>query len=829
MPSDSPNLRRNLCVFLCGMAAALVFALYTDHVWEDYYITYRSSKNLATGHGLVFNHGDKLHTFTSPLGVLLPAASSLLAGNSSDQAALWIFRVMCAAAFGGAAALLFSLARRLGFAGPAALFPVAALLIDAKALDFTINGMETAFMLLFLACALRAHFSPGPRQWLHLGAAWAGLMWTRPDSFIYVGLIAAGVWLFNRPELTGGNRRQLIALFVRAGVLTTLLYGPWLLWAGWYYGTPVPHTITAKGGIGEGRSVMGLLLTIVQLPWLAWTKTSSLELTFLPSYYMIGGWPQGLILASRLLATLAALLWLAPRLHPWARAASFAFFGSHVYLTFFPYFPFPWYIPSTTFLALIALAGLFQIAGASRGLLGRMVLAAAAALLAAQLWVTVQVARQVRAQQDIVENGVRRGIGEWLRVHSSPGDSVFLEPLGYIGFFSGLKTFDWPGMSSREMVEARNQVGSSWGAIIQYLQPVWIVLRPWEIDRVDREAPGLLLNYYERAQTFDRSAEIAQLTIAGKPYVSHDAHFVVFRRRSVPLSDPAQVTLLQAGAKVVPKTMNLPPYAFVTDFNGHRVSVVGVPASFEIPVAEDLSELIGGFGLLDESWAGPRPAGPVEFVIQLLRADGTGQELLRRKIDPREKPDDRGFRPFRISLPQPSGGTLRFLTDQAGRAPQVRAFWSELEVIALRTALDANGVLVPATKESHGQFGFANTEEDGVPCTFAHAPATLVYPWTEGMNRLEAGFGILRGAYSGDKSTDGVVFVVELVSADGRHTELFRRHLDPSRASPDRGPQSLSVALPSLPGGRIVLRVEAPASGRYNFAWSYWRNIRTRP
>ena len=91
---------------------ALLFAAFTNHVWEDYYITFRSSKNLATGHGLVFNHGDRLHTFTSPLGVLLPAAASLLSGNSSDAAALWIFRVMCAAALGGAAALLFGLGQR---------------------------------------------------------------------------------------------------------------------------------------------------------------------------------------------------------------------------------------------------------------------------------------------------------------------------------------------------------------------------------------------------------------------------------------------------------------------------------------------------------------------------------------------------------------------------------------------------------------------------------------------------------------------------------------------------------------------------------------------
>lgn len=63
MPRPS---RLPLIAFLVACAAALIFALCTDHVWEDLYITFRTSKNLATGQGLVFNLGDRRHTFTSP-------------------------------------------------------------------------------------------------------------------------------------------------------------------------------------------------------------------------------------------------------------------------------------------------------------------------------------------------------------------------------------------------------------------------------------------------------------------------------------------------------------------------------------------------------------------------------------------------------------------------------------------------------------------------------------------------------------------------------------------------------------------------------------------
>ncbi|MDP2136651.1 MAG: glycosyltransferase family 39 protein, partial [Candidatus Didemnitutus sp.] len=779
------------------------------------------------------NVGDKLHTFTSPLGVLLPAAAYLLTGNTSDTAALWIFRVLCAGALGGAVVILFSLAQRHRLATLATVLIAAGLVTDAKTIDFTINGMETAFMLLFLACTFRAHLTTGPRQWLYLGAAWAGLMWTRPDSFIYVALIAVGIWLFNRESESGTRRPDLFWQFVRAGAVTTALYLPWLLWTWYYYGTPIPHTITAKGDMGGPHTLAGLLGTAVQLPYLAWTKGSSLELTFLPSYYMIGGWPPALIILSRILATLGSLLWILPFLRPWTRVASFAFFGAHLYLTYFPYFPFPWYIPSTTILALVALAGLVDwLLRDSSARSPRRIAAwcLVMTLLVTNLWSLSQVARQARAQQRVVEDGTRQKIGEWLRDHSSPGDTVFMEPLGYIGYFSGLKTYDWPGMSSQEMVHARQQVGASWGALLRYLQPRWIVLRPFEAVRVDQEAPDFLTNNYEVAEEFDHSAEVAALTVYGRRYLEHDAHFIVYRQRAISLDDAAALTLTQSGRQIPSHITSLAGVAYLTQFNGHRVAVLGPAAQFEFPLGADISELIGGLGVLDESWSGPTQCGPVDFTIDLIRSDGSVVSILRKALNPVVEPDDRGFRFFRLSLPQPSQGTLRFRTSAAqNNTGSIRAFWGELEVIPLRTTLDFAGTPVFPTAATRAEFGFANTEEDGRPCMFAHAPATLVYEWQSGMNRLTGEFGIMRKAYSEGSSTDGVVFLIETEDAAGQRHELLRRHLSPFSQASDRGAQTLDVSVPATPGGRIFLHTLPPPSGHLNNAWSYWRDLGIHP
>ena len=360
------HLTASRLAFVLTLVVALGFAVYTRHAWEDYYITYRSSKNLATGHGLVFNHGDRLHTFTSPLGVLLPAVASLLTGNSSDPAALWIFRGMCIVALGGAAILLVGLARRLNYATVAGFFLVAWLVTDAKIVDFSINGMETAFMMLFLAYALWAHVSPGPRQWVHLGGAWAGLMWTRPDSFIYIGLIAAGFWLFHDARRQETTRRKMLGVFFRAGLVTTALYLPWLIFCHFYYGTIVPHTITAKSGLGGPHTMIGFLQNAFRLPFTTGQDGNTLAHTFLPAYFIIGGWPSALIMVARVVGILCSVVWVLPKLRMETRAASFAFFGGHAYLSYFPYFPFPWYLPSTALLAFVTLGGLIQQAQGSR-------------------------------------------------------------------------------------------------------------------------------------------------------------------------------------------------------------------------------------------------------------------------------------------------------------------------------------------------------------------------------------------------------------------------------------------------------------------------------
>lgn len=637
-------------VFVVAFLCAAAFACFTDHVWEDYYITYRASKNLAMGHGLVFNHGDRLHTFTSPLGVLLPALSSALVLNRSDFWALWIFRAMSCAAFGGAAAFLFATLRHKHGRWLAAAAGVAWLCLDAKSVDFSINGMETAFMLLFLSYMLWALFTVTPeRGWLHLGVAWGGLMWTRPDSFIYIGLVAVAAWLFNAGRDAAYPRRKCFPVFLKAGALCTVIYLPWFLWAWSYYGSPVPHTIVAKASVSTAPwTLASLVSTLTHMPLLAWNGQSTIDAAFLPTYFMAGGWPHALLIGARAVGIAIACLWLLPRVSREARAASLAFLGAHIYLTYFPYFPFPWYLPPTTLLGLFAVStvvGQIWQARAGAGSLARFCALAVTggmiAILVAQLWMFQASARQMRALQTVIDTGNRRKIGEWLAEHAKPTDRVFLEPLGYIGYFSNLKTYDWPGLSSREVVAAHKKVGAEWARVVDYLGPDWLVLRPIEEEKMKHDLPALLNTIYEKVQVFDVQPAVAQLQVPGQPLLAMDAVFSVYHRRWAKrfVTEYGEMETIFAGN---PATVTI---------GGISMQLVHAPGSLTVKVPRGATQVRVTYGINPDAYAAAPFTDGATF--EMLWKQGTREEVVfRRSLNPLDVSADRGALSFDGALPE---------------------------------------------------------------------------------------------------------------------------------------------------------------------------------
>ena len=641
-------------VFAAAVVVALGWALSTQHVWEDFYITFRSSKNLVAGFGLVFNHGERLHTFTSPLGVLLPAAASWLTGGS-DTASIWVFRIWSALAFGGAAVLVYAVARRYAYSA----WPTAALVVfmilDAKSIDFSVNGMETGFLLLFIAYTLWALFVGGRRRWLHLGLAWGALMWTRPDSFLYIGLLSAGVFFFNDHSRTGLTRGQWLIVFLQAGVVCALVYLPWFSWSWWYYGTPVPHTITAKSGeYMKLKSAWGTFKTFIDLPLSVWTGSTSLESTFLPSYFQLGGWPPAAITAARWVALVLAFQWVLPLWRMEVRVASFVFCGLHVYLTYFPYFPFPWYLPGPALLAAVTFGGMLaQLWGAAgrgvrdpiagwRRILRSSLVAIMLVAVAAEGWVTWQMRREMKYEQIYSATGTRRRVGEWLKVNAQPDDTVFMEPLGHIGYFSGLRTYDYPGLSSKEMVQAVHALGIDSGHLVEFLCPDWLVLRPWEQPPMHASVYRLFGDgfAYQLVHEINNVPQVEQLSVYGRKYIEFDSHLLIYQRQ-VPKRYRLDPTLQSPYAG-----LGLP----VFEMEGRQLFQVHAAGimSFKVPASAKHFRI--GYALPAGTYTGETKTDGVKFVVIWMNGR-KAERWLDRTLTPASEPGDRGIQQFEATLP----------------------------------------------------------------------------------------------------------------------------------------------------------------------------------
>lgn len=504
---------------------AVVYAIYTRHIWEDFFITFQHSRNLVEGRGLVFTPGERVHGFTSPLGVLLPALCYLVTGRGSHVPALWLFRVFSIAAYAGAGVLLLRALR----AGPVPLHREATFLgllylLHVPLLDYSINGMETGFMALFVAWGFLLAVRGFERRWFWLGLCWGALMWTRPDGCVTVAALSIAALAF--PSTSRGGIRIAI---LKAAAVCTLVYLPWFLWAWSYYGSPIPHTVIAKSDVIGGPLVQ-LKIILKETPDRYFMHAAQ---AFLPTFYQkFGEWHPGLIPVSYGLGIFASCYWLLPVRDRPGRMASLVFALLCFYLTAIP-MQFSWYFPPAAILGLFAtVRGVLTLADELRDRNPRsrtVALLILGAICAERAGFFAGTAYQMRIQQAEIETGTRTRIGLWLKDHVKPGETIYLEPLGYIGYFSRAKMADWPGLASPEVVRIRREKKAGFVSILPELKPEWVVLRPGEVALMSKSE--YFRDHYAAAATFDARPRLQKYgRIPGRSYLEFDAVFTVYRK-----------------------------------------------------------------------------------------------------------------------------------------------------------------------------------------------------------------------------------------------------------------------------------------------------------
>ena len=534
---QSPSLSRDRVradVMLRGfiaaaVAARLVFWTTTNRMFEDGLTTITHARNVPLGLGLVHHAGEgNVHGFTSAIGVLIPLAGELV-HQGSGMLAMRVASLI-AVCIALVYARLICRDLRLG-AFPTA-FVLAYLAFDQNMIFYGMSGMETQVAVTVILGGVY-HVR---RQDLVASGIWLGLApLARPEFVLWVAPALAYLAL--------ANLRRGIA----AGGIAGAIVAPWIVFTTAYYGSPIPNTVVAKAAVSP---IPAILSNGSPLPWLEWLfgqVTGHIELLLYHFEPFHEVWSTAaaplpgpvLIVIAVVVADLFAIGLVASRqVAGWWPALAFVglFFAYRVY--FIPTINYyDWYLPPFLALVMIVVAAGLQRIYVWRPMITKFLSVALAFAFAMHVPFSFGVESKVQA----VENQVRTNVAEYLKATVPPGESVTSESAGYIGFYGGVKLFDYPGLTSKTSVRALQALPPDQRDLphlVAALRPDWLVLRPWELNSLREQFPEIAAEY-EVVRVFQMSGvSDAQLDADGANTISFgglsetdvDEKFIVLRK-----------------------------------------------------------------------------------------------------------------------------------------------------------------------------------------------------------------------------------------------------------------------------------------------------------
>ena len=445
------NTRSWLVLFVLLLVIRLPYLL-TKHTADDTFIAYRTAFNLADHGQYAFNLGDpSSNGVTSIFLALIAALCRLVFGDWAVIAipALGLAATLVATWF-VAAALRKPDADRKWVWAMGSLMPVTAMA--------GYWGMEIFILIFAIGLALYM-LRDGLVRWPFILCIFA-LPLIRPDAVVFGLILVTAAAFFNM-------RMALIALgALLAGVGLLTLFNILVT------GSVVTNTITAKLiTFKTDHGAMAVLERLVSVFFLQRDNyllpiDTALLWKFGPLFSLLCYGCAAFVLWSRrhdkvgcvLTGALIFCMLLAP--------AAYAYSGLLM----------PWYFHAPRWAAYVLVADAMVLwARQLRPQQTRIFVAAALVILAA--FNGIQFA--VSAKQGLQETGHRILIGKYIGANSKPGDTLFLEPAGYIPFYSGLRTDDEVGLVSRSVVDYRIKYGKSWWIhYVKERRPTFIVERP---------------------------------------------------------------------------------------------------------------------------------------------------------------------------------------------------------------------------------------------------------------------------------------------------------------------------------------------------------------
>jgi hypothetical protein len=243
-------------LLLWAGAALAVFALHrgVGLAVDDGFIVLRYVDHLLAGNGLVYNPGERVEGFSSPLWVALVAAgeATLRIVLPPSTPRLELLQRGLGLGFAGLAVLATAqfAHRRLALPRATSWGAAAALLLSWPFVFWSGAGLETPlFALLIVAVALQLG-GPAPFEGRGAWAALAlltALAWTRPEGPLFTFLAGAGA-----VHVARDRTRALTVLTAVFGLHALLVAARWN-----YYGELLPNTYYAKVGGGALAALRG--------------------------------------------------------------------------------------------------------------------------------------------------------------------------------------------------------------------------------------------------------------------------------------------------------------------------------------------------------------------------------------------------------------------------------------------------------------------------------------------------------------------------------------------------------------------------------------------
>lgn len=433
----------------------VVFSLFIQLVWifsvgfirDDAFITFRFSQNLILGQGFVYNLGDPVYGSSSPGFAIL--ISLWLAITPSDPViGALIFDVVSATL---SLVIVWQILKDMDLPVFQRSCVSAVLIVSDRILARSLEGMETP---LVITCMLAGYYYMSRGKPLAAGIATGLMLWLRIDSALWIPILAM---LYLR------DWRKVVMFLI----VTCLVYLPWLIFAQIYFDSIVPFTVIAKR--------------------VAYVNPEPIHRRFILLLELV---PSVTIIANPLVSRLGAVVFfIGVGLGAWLHRHSR--FGRTLIifcvLQYLALVVLNMTVEQRYFTSLIyALTILFALGLLSLSRDRRWSVVILAVYLIAAVGFGSKRAHILRDYQDYVYEGSLQQMGQWIHNNTSANSTIFLEPLGYVGYYAERHMLDEVGLITPIIVPLKRARLDSF-QIAMLMNPDYVIFHCDDFKRAPKD------------------------------------------------------------------------------------------------------------------------------------------------------------------------------------------------------------------------------------------------------------------------------------------------------------------------------------------------------